>query len=101
MPTRSPWIVVTLAVLAANPVSGQSRVDANVVYGMFSGLALLMDVHYPPAPTGPAPRAWNWLPPVPRHFLMDVPTAELRTHPFGVSQPIGNGPFRFVSREPG
>ena len=37
------------------------------------------------------------LPPLPRHLLGDVPPAELRTHPFGVS-PTGNGPFRFVRR---
>jgi acetyl esterase/lipase len=28
------------------------RVDRNVVYGMYSGLALLMDVHYPMKPNG-------------------------------------------------
>lgn len=30
----------------------QSRVDENVVFGMYSGLALLMDVHYPEASNG-------------------------------------------------
>jgi len=29
-----------------------ARVDSNVVYGMYSGLALLMDVHYPERPNG-------------------------------------------------
>jgi hypothetical protein len=28
------------------------RIDANVIYGMFSGLALLMDVHHPAKPNG-------------------------------------------------
>src|SRR5262245_37522924 len=28
------------------------RVEANVVYGMYSGLALLMDVYYPKEPNG-------------------------------------------------
>ena len=28
------------------------RVDKNVIYGMYSGLALLMDVHYPEKPNG-------------------------------------------------
>src|SRR5262245_28310486 len=32
--------------------SAQSRVDANVVYGMYSGTALLLDVHYPVRPNG-------------------------------------------------
>lgn len=37
------------------------------------------------------------LPPLPEHILGDVPPEELRTHPFG-SNPVGNGPFRFVRR---
>ena len=31
---------------------GDSRVEKNVVYGMYSGLALLMDVHHPEKPNG-------------------------------------------------
>ncbi len=38
--------------LSAPPLSAQARVDRNVVYGMYSGLALLMDVHYPAEPNG-------------------------------------------------
>jgi acetyl esterase/lipase len=43
-----------LMILAAWTAAAQtpSRVDRNVVYGMFSGLALLMDVHYPERPNG-------------------------------------------------
>lgn len=40
------------------------------------------------------------LPLVPRHLLEGVPRQELRRHPFG-ARPVGNGPFRFVAREPG
>lgn len=29
----------------------EPRVESNVVYGMYSGLALLMDVHYPESTT--------------------------------------------------
>jgi acetyl esterase/lipase len=32
--------------------STQARVESNVVYGMYSGLALLMDVHHPGRPNG-------------------------------------------------
>src|SRR5262245_11683364 len=32
--------------------SAQSRVDKNVVYGMYSGAAMLLDVHYPAKPNG-------------------------------------------------
>ena len=38
--------------LSASPLSAQPRVDRDVVYGMYSGLALLMDVHYPAEPNG-------------------------------------------------
>jgi acetyl esterase/lipase len=33
-------------------VFAQGRVDANVIYGMYGGTALLMDVHYPSRPNG-------------------------------------------------
>ena len=44
---------------------------------------------------------WRSFAPVPQHVLGDVPAAQLRTHPFATSRPLGNGPFRFVSRSPG
>ncbi len=47
-------LVAAAIVLAAGVADGaaQSRVDNNVVYGMYSGLALLMDVHHPEKPNG-------------------------------------------------
>lgn len=36
---------------------------------------------------------------MPRHLLGDVPPAQMRTAPFN-QQPVGNGPFRFVSAAP-
>jgi peptide/nickel transport system substrate-binding protein len=44
---------------------------------------------------------WRTFPPVPRHILGDVPPAQMRQHPFSTREPVGNGPFRFVSREDG
>ncbi|HEX5724329.1 MAG TPA: ABC transporter substrate-binding protein, partial [Longimicrobiaceae bacterium] len=44
---------------------------------------------------------WRSFSPVPMHLLRDVPPAELKNHPFSTRQPVGNGPFRFVSREQG
>ena len=41
-----------LLLFAALPLAAQPRVDRNVVYGMYSGLALLMDVHYAAKPNG-------------------------------------------------
>lgn len=43
---------------------------------------------------------WYQTPAMPEHILGDVPPAELRTHPFGTSEPVGNGPFEFVRRVP-
>ena len=39
-----------------------------------------------------------WWAPLPRHLLQDVPAAELTQTPFN-QQPVGSGPFRFVSWE--
>lgn len=44
------WALVPLLIGA--PTSTQARVETNVVYGMCSGAALLMDVHYPNQPNG-------------------------------------------------
>lgn len=43
---------------------------------------------------------WTRLPIMPRHLLGGTEAARLATHPFGTS-PVGNGPFRFVERQPG
>lgn len=40
-----------------------------------------------------------WWPPIPRHLLGDVPPAQLAQAPYN-RQPVGNGPFRFVSWTP-
>lgn len=44
---------------------------------------------------------WTAFAPVPAHLLAAVAPAELRRHPYGTTHPVGNGPFRFVSRAPG
>lgn len=41
---------------------------------------------------------WRTFPAVPKHILGNVPAAEMRIHPFNTREPVGNGPFRFVSR---
>jgi len=38
--------------LAAQPEINAAKIDRNVVFGMYSGLALLMDVYYPKNPNG-------------------------------------------------
>ena len=46
-------VVAGLVLLALSvTVAAQARVETNVVYGMYSGTALLLDVHYPEQPNG-------------------------------------------------
>ena len=53
---RQRILVVALAVLLigtlADRAVAEQRVERNVVFGMYSGLALLMDVYYPENPNG-------------------------------------------------
>jgi peptide/nickel transport system substrate-binding protein len=51
-----------------------------------------------PPPTFPL--LFSELPVVPSHILAAVPREAMRRHAFSFD-PVGNGPFRFVSREPG
>jgi len=41
-----------LVVAGTTIAATQPRVEKNVIYGMYSGLALLLDVHYPEKPNG-------------------------------------------------
>lgn len=43
---------VVIGLTVASEARAQSRVEKNVIYGMYSGLALLMDVYYPEKPNG-------------------------------------------------
>jgi acetyl esterase/lipase len=43
--------VIVMLALAPN-ATAQARVEKNVIYGMYSGLALLMDVYHPAQPSG-------------------------------------------------
>lgn len=44
--------LVFIVLLASRDANAQARIEKNVVYGMYSGLALLMDVHHPEKPNG-------------------------------------------------
>ena len=53
MRTRSLLLLVVGAlVLGPVEAAAQARVEKNVIVGMYSGLALVMDVHYPANPNG-------------------------------------------------
>lgn len=45
------WTALILS-MVANGATAQARVEKNVLYGMYSGLALLMDVYYPERSNG-------------------------------------------------
>jgi acetyl esterase/lipase len=45
-------LVSLVGLVNASPAGAQARVERNVVYGMYSGLAFLMDVHHPDTPKG-------------------------------------------------
>ena len=52
---RLTWLTLVVAVTlttVTGTASAKPRLVRNVVYGMYSGLALLMDVHYPISPNG-------------------------------------------------
>jgi peptide/nickel transport system substrate-binding protein len=44
---------------------------------------------------------WRLIVPVPRHLLAGLGPREVLEHPLWSENPVGNGPFRVVSREPG
>lgn len=52
------------------------------------------------SPAPGLPPILSELPIVPHHLLAAVPRASFRRHAFSTA-PVGNGPFRFVRREPG
>ena len=47
-------LIISLSALrlSAQPELYAAKVDRNVIFGMYSGLALLMDVYYPEKPNG-------------------------------------------------
>lgn len=49
--TRAFMTAVAIVAIGAN-ASAQARVEKNVIYGMYSGTALLLDVHYPAKANG-------------------------------------------------
>jgi len=51
---RRSIVVAGLLLFVANSLNAQTRIEKNVIYGMYSGLALLMDVYHPAAPNGHA-----------------------------------------------
>jgi peptide/nickel transport system substrate-binding protein len=92
---------VAFTVLAAkDPVTGYMRAadlaGIDTVIAVDDSTALVRFVR-PPASF---PLVFCELPIVPRHILATVKRGEMKRAPFN-SDPVGNGPFRFVERRPG
>ena len=49
---RRPLVITCLLVTMASTGFAQARIEKNVVYGMYSGSALLLDIHYPAKANG-------------------------------------------------
>ena len=49
---NSITMLALMLLCASGAANAQAKVERNVVYGMYSGLALLMDVYYPENPNG-------------------------------------------------
>ncbi len=49
---RRPFVIACLLAATASSGFAQARIEKNVVYGMYSGSALLLDVHYPAKANG-------------------------------------------------
>lgn len=50
----SRLVVVLMLIALVSPVKAEHHLEKDVVYGVMSGMALLMDVHHPSEPTGQA-----------------------------------------------
>lgn len=98
-PTTAGDAAFTLAA-ARDPETGFPRASALVSLASVHavGDTTLVLRFISPQPDIPAILAE--LPIAPAHLLADVPRSDLRRHDFGRT-PLGNGPFRFVSRTPG
>ena len=98
-PTTARDAAFTLAA-ARDPETGFPRASALVSLTAAEAVDDSTLVLHFTTPQPDVPAILGELPLAPAHLLGEVPRADLRRHEFG-RQPLGNGPFRFVSRTPG
>ena len=98
-PTTARDAAFTLAA-ARDPATGFPRASALVsLAGAHATDDTTLVLRFT-SPQPDIPAILSELPLAPAHLLEGVPRADLRRHAFGRT-PLGNGPFRFVSRTPG
>lgn len=99
VPTTSADVAFTLTAAADSALASPRRGDVAAIDSVEATAPATVRVHFR-APLPELPTVLAELPLVPRHLLDSVPRARWRAHPFATS-PVGNGPFRFASRQAG
>ena len=98
-PTTARDVAFTLAA-AKDPVTGFPRAPEMAAIDSVSALDdTTVSLRFIRSPPG-IPLILSELPIVPEHLLSEVPRGAFRRHAFSLT-PTGNGPFRFVRRDPG
>ncbi|MCA0376516.1 MAG: peptide ABC transporter substrate-binding protein [Gemmatimonadetes bacterium] len=98
-PTTASDVVFTFDAVRDSLLGSPRRADAAVVDSVRAIDAQTVQLVFR-APLATLPPLLAELPLVPAHLLDTVPRDRWRAHPFSTA-PVGNGPFRFVSRDPG
>ncbi len=98
-PTTAEDVVFTLDA-ARDPATGYARAaDLDGIDSLRAIGDSAVVLHFRRPPPG-FPEVLAELPIAPAHLLASTPRGDLRRAPFDFA-PVGNGPFRFVRREPG
>lgn len=97
--TTAADVAFTLASAADSALGSPRRGDVRVIEEVRTPDPHTVAVRFR-TPMAQLPVVFAELPIVPRHRLDTVPPARWREHAFATT-PVGNGPFRFVSRLPG
>jgi peptide/nickel transport system substrate-binding protein len=98
-PTTAADVAFTIDV-ARDPATGYLRASDLIAITRVMATSDTTVVIQFTSPQLAFPAVFCELPIVPRHLLAGVPRADLRRSPFSMA-PVGNGPFRFVSRRAG
>lgn len=98
-PTTARDVAFTFRMARDSTLGSPRRGDALAVDSVVELDAHTVRVMFAAA-TATLPPLFAELPLVPAHLLDTVPPTRWRAHPFATA-PVGNGPFRFVSRIPG